>query len=154
MVDSGGTADYARMVSEQANDAGRVFVDFPVEYPGQVPARTSFGRIGDSRAFDIDAITRAYQGYKLVFGIPGQYGFTEYWGVSGTNWPNPPILENPSEVREIAGHERLLFYDGTRLRLVGWKKGSRTYWVNNTLLQSLSEEEMLAIVRSMRQLGG
>ena len=52
------------------------------------------------------------------------------------------------------GSEYLLFYDGDRLRLVGWKTPKGAYWVNNTLLQSLDEGQMLSIATSMREYEG
>ena len=76
---------------------------------------------------------------------------TEYYGVSGTNWNDPPILENPSETRTIDGRDYMLFYDGDRLRLVGWKQDSEAYWVTNTLLQTLDDGQMLEIAKSMRK---
>ncbi len=51
------------------------------------------------------------------------------------------------------GRELLLFRDGTRLRLVGWKTKRAAYWVSNTLLRSLTNAQMLAIARSLRRLG-
>ena len=77
--------------------------------------------------------------------------FDEYYGVSGTDWVDAPILDNPSETRTIDGKEYSLFYDGDRLRLVGWKTKDAAYWVNNTLLQSLDEGQMLSIATSMRE---
>ena len=62
--------------------------------------------------------------------------------------------QNPSETRTIDGKDYLLFYDGDRLRLVGWKTNKAAYWVNNTLLQSLEEGQMLSIATSMREYEG
>jgi polyisoprenyl-teichoic acid--peptidoglycan teichoic acid transferase len=153
MMDAPTVGEYAQLVAAETSSGGRRWIDFPVFYPTEVPARTTFNRIDDSRAYPYDGPgNEQYAAYKLVFGIPGSAGFTEHWGVSGTNWADPPILENPSEVREIGGRDHLLFYDGDRLRLVGWKHQGASYWVNNTLLQSLNENEMLAIARSMRRL--
>jgi polyisoprenyl-teichoic acid--peptidoglycan teichoic acid transferase len=67
----------------------------------------------------------------------------------GTTWGDPPILDNPSETREIDGREYLLFYAGDRLRMVGWKEDGNSYWVSNSLLESLSENEMLGIATSV-----
>jgi hypothetical protein len=124
-------------------------VDFPILFPTALAPGSVID--DDSRAFPVDG-PRKYRGYKFVVSMPGEgTGLrTEYYGVSGTDWADPPILENPSEVREVRGSDYLLFYDGDRLRLVGWKTGSGSYWVTNSLLQSLSEAEMLAIARSMR----
>jgi polyisoprenyl-teichoic acid--peptidoglycan teichoic acid transferase len=153
MMDAPTVGEYAQLVAAETSSGGRRWIDFPVFYPTEVPARTTFNRIDDSRAYPYDGPeNEKYEAYKLVFGIPGSAGFSEHWGVSGTNWVDPPILQNPSEVREIGGRDHLLFYDGDRLRLVGWKHQGASYWVNNTLLQSLNENEMLAIARSMRRL--
>ena len=73
----------------------------------------------------------------------------EYYGVQGLRWRDPPILERPSEKRKVGGREFLLFYSGDRLRLVGWKTKRGSYWVSNTLLQTLSEGEMLGVARSL-----
>jgi polyisoprenyl-teichoic acid--peptidoglycan teichoic acid transferase len=155
MIDAPGVRDHARLVADETNRRGERRIDFPIFFPAEIPARTTLTPIDASRAFPIDGPAReVHEGYKLVLGIPGGAGFTEYWGVSGTSWDDPPILENPSATREIGGREYLLFYDTDRLRLVGWKQGGNSYWINNTLLQSLSEAEMLATARSMRRLDG
>ena len=91
----------------------------------------------------------------MVVDVPGHtFGnglFSEYYGISGTDRVDPPILDNPNETRTIDGRNYLLFYDGDRLRLVGFKTKTGAYWVNNTLLQSLDEGEMLSIATSMRE---
>ena len=61
-----------------------------------------------------------------------------------------PLAEG-KETRTIDGRDYLLFYDGDRLRLVGFKTNQGAYWVNNTLLQSLDEGQMLSIATSMRE---
>jgi hypothetical protein len=87
----------------------------------------------------------------MVFPITlGQFGVSEYYGVMGTKWEDPPILENPSETRQIGEREYLLFYEGDRLQVVGFKTPQGSYWVSNTLLGSLSEAEMLGVAQSMR----
>ena len=78
--------------------------------------------------------------YKWVFSRPA---LGEYYGFMATRWKDPPILENPSEEREIGDRTYKLFYDGDRLRLVAWQDDEGSYWVSNTLVQSLSDDEML-----------
>ena len=49
----------------------------------------------------------------------------------------------------MGGRTYELFYDGSRLRLVSWRAGKAVYWVSNTLLSSLSNQQMLALARSV-----
>ena len=47
-----------------------------------------------------------------------------------------------------------LYYDGDRLRIVAFREDGNSYWVSNTLLQSLSDDQMLAIAKSMEEAHG
>ena len=99
-------------------------VDFPIYYPTRLVPGSFIAR--DSRAFVIDGPGNdVYHGYKMVVDVPGDaFGhglLDEYYGISGTDWIDPPILDNPSETRTIDGRDYELFYDGDRLRLVGWQ---------------------------------
>jgi hypothetical protein len=76
----------------------------------------------------------------------------EYYGVQGTTWQDPPILDGASEQRKVGKRTFELHYDGDRLRLVAWRTPKAVYWVANTLLQTLSERQMMAIARSTRRL--
>jgi LCP family protein required for cell wall assembly len=123
-------------------------LDIPVLYPTRAVPGSTFSDA--SRSFPIDGPgNQVYRGYKLVLSFIAD-GYSQYYGVSGTDWEDPPILENPSEERTIGGRNYLLFYDGGRLRLVGWKTKDASYWVNNTLTQSLSEPQLLAVAQSIR----
>ena len=123
--------------------------DEPIYYPAKL---NPGGQItDDSRAIKIDGPAKeVYYGYKFVVAFQA-LGYTAYYGLSGTNWKDPPILEKPSETRNIGGTEYMLFYDGDRLRMVGWKEGKASYWVTNTLGQLLSEEQMLGIAEPSAQ---
>ena len=59
------------------------------------------------------------------------------------------LTELESEKRTIRGREYLLFYNGDRLRMVGWKTDHAAYWISNTLLQNVSAKEMLGVARSL-----
>ena len=88
-----------------------------------------------------------HRSYRMVVkrGLVG-----EYYGIQGTTWKDPPILADKSERRKIGKRTFELHYDGDRLRLVAFRTKNAVYWVSNTLLQTLSERQMLAIARSMR----
>jgi hypothetical protein len=127
-------------------------LDFPVFYPTRLLASSTLNEA--SRAFVIDGPgDEVYHGYKFVAGFPGSGGFTEYYGVSGTDWTDAPILENPSETRTIDGREYMLYYDGDRLRLVAFRTKNAAYWVINTLTQTLDEDQMISIATSLRERG-
>jgi polyisoprenyl-teichoic acid--peptidoglycan teichoic acid transferase len=92
---------------------------------------------------------RVYGAYRMVI-KRGAVG--EYYGLQGTTWDDPPILEDPTERRRIGRRTYELHYDGDRLRLVAWRTRKAVYWVSNTLLLTLNERQMLAIARSARRL--
>ena len=87
--------------------------------------------------------------YRMVISTGG---IGEYYGVQGTTWKNPPILDDPTETRTAGGRRFELHYDGDRLRLVAWRTKDAVYWISNTLTQSLSAKEMLEIAASTREL--
>jgi polyisoprenyl-teichoic acid--peptidoglycan teichoic acid transferase len=121
-------------------------VGFPVYYPDKLVPGSSFAEDAP-RTYTIDAPGNdRYRAYKMVVST-GYIG--EYYGVMGTSWKDPPILDDPSETREVRGRQLLLFSNGNRLRVVGWKTDRGSYWISNTLLQTLSSREMLGIARSL-----
>jgi polyisoprenyl-teichoic acid--peptidoglycan teichoic acid transferase len=125
-------------------------VGFPVFYPTKLVPGSEI--IGESREYKIaDTDKNIHTAYKLVFSIPGGAVPFEYYGLMGTTWTDPPILDNPSETREVGGRTYDLFYDGDRLRLVAWRTDKAAYWLNNTLTQTLEEDQMLAIADSMAE---
>jgi polyisoprenyl-teichoic acid--peptidoglycan teichoic acid transferase len=138
-----GLFDASDSGKEQAFFAKRK-LSFPVYYPTQLRQGTVYAQ--DPHVYAILHATgnRKYQAYKMVM----KTGLGEYYGIMGTTWPNPPILRSPSETRNIKGRTFLLYYDNDRLRMVAWKTPTGTYWLSNTLLQDLSEQEMLGIAAS------
>jgi LCP family protein required for cell wall assembly len=76
----------------------------------------------------------------------------EYWGIQQTAWTDAPILQGPSLTKSIGGREYKLFFSGSRLHLVAFEENGAAYWVVNTLLDSLSNETMLAIAKGMKPL--
>src|SRR4051794_25493993 len=93
-------------------------VGFPVYYPKRLLPGSSFAEDAP-RTYTIDAPhNERYRAYKMVISS-GYVG--EYYGIMGTSWNDPPILDSPSETRTIGGRELMLYYNGDRVRLVGWK---------------------------------
>lgn len=133
---------------------------FPVYYPrlltsgGQYmePERNARGQLEYPRPYRIKAPDgKMKAAYRLVVSY-GEDG--NYYGIQGTTWTDPPILRHPSEdTRTINGKKLELFYAGRRLRTVAWRTPKAVYWVQNTLQDRLSNDQMLAIAGSLTRLG-
>ncbi len=80
---------------------------------------------------------------SIARGLVGQY-----YGIEGTDWMSPPILAGTHQTRTIAGRTYSLYVDGSHLSIVAWQTAQAVYWVNNTLLDSLTNQQMLAIAES------
>jgi polyisoprenyl-teichoic acid--peptidoglycan teichoic acid transferase len=133
---------------DQALQAVSGGVKFPVWYPTQRTRSALFA--GAPRIYDIKVGKRRYNSYRMVIkrGVVG-----EYYGLQGTTWRNPPILNGVDESVKIGGRQFDVYYDGDRVRLVAWRTPEAVYWVSNTLLQTLSKKQMLSIARTARRLG-
>jgi hypothetical protein len=77
-------------------------------------------------------------------------GSNEYWGIQMTRWADAPALADKSLNQRIGGRSFDLYYTGSHLHMVVLRDNGATYWVVNTLLDSLSNETMLAIARGLR----
>ena len=146
----GGTANLTdvTVASRAQGQIAKDGVGFPVYYPRKLVRGSSYADDAP-RTYTITGLDdKRYRAYKMVF-FTGYIG--EYYGLMGTSWRDPPILEHESEKRTIGGREYLLFYNGDRLRLVGWKTERGAYWISNTLLQTVSAKEMLGVARSLRR---
>ena len=148
-----GLFDNARIAEDQAIVVG-ARVGFPVYYPTLASLGSSYvadlpRRRARTRSPTAAATTTARTGSSWRPGATGQY-----YGIQGTSWKAPPILDNPSETVDMRGRKYQLFYDGNRLRLVAWRTPKAVYWVSNTLLQTLSNAQMRGIARSLQRVGG
>jgi hypothetical protein len=130
------------------DEAARLQVKLPglPVYSPRLLATGGRYRTDYARAYAIaDRGGRRHRAYRIV-AFEGSIG--QYYGVQGTTWKSPPILDDPSERRRIAGRTYELFYDGGRLRIVAWRTPSAVYWLSNTLLRTLTNRQMLALARS------
>jgi hypothetical protein len=108
----------------------------PDTQPGDVPVRLYW----------IDG--RKNKAVRLVF----RTGANEYWGVEQTDWTSAPVLSDRSFRHDLGGREFDLYYNGSHLHMVVLNTRRATYWVVNTLLDSLSNETMLAIGKGLKPL--
>jgi LCP family protein required for cell wall assembly len=126
-------------------------LSFPAYYARARLARGSYPTDGSPRVYDIyDRHHKRYRAYRIVVsaGFDGQY-----YGIQGMNWKSPPILDDPSDDISMRGRKYELFYDGNRLRLVAWRTPHAVYWVSNSLSETLTNKQMLAIARSLSRVG-
>jgi LCP family protein required for cell wall assembly len=92
---------------------------------------------------------KAYSAYRIVV----KKNFVgEYYGLQGTTYRDAPILDQPHYPRTIHGRRFDVYPDGSRIRMVAWTDGHSVYWISNTLLQTLSNRQMLSIAASTRHL--
>jgi LCP family protein required for cell wall assembly len=96
-------------------------------------------------AIDPDGKRRAV---RLVY----RMGSNEYWGVQMSDWEDAPALADTNISRRIKGRTYDLYYDGPKLHMVVLRTKHARYWVVNTLLDSMSNETMLAIAKGLRPL--
>ena len=89
----------------------------------------------------------AHSAYRMVVTLNSNLG--QYYGVQGTTWQNPPILDNPTETRTVGGKRLVLFYTGHKLDLVAWRTPQAVYWISNTLTADLSNAQLLALASSL-----
>jgi len=132
-------------------------IDFPLYFPSLRREGAVFdGGLASeptTRTYSVrDERGRLHRAYRLTVRI-GVSGFREYYGIQGTTWREPPVLDDPTETRTVNKRKLSLFYDGRRLRLVSWRTDRSVYWISNTLLRKLTNRQMLAIAGSLRRLG-
>jgi hypothetical protein len=97
-----------------------------------------------------DTSEKRHAAYRMMLAVELPDG-VHYFGVQGIQgWSDPPILSGPSITEEIRGREYEVFLDGDRVKLVAWHRGENTYWVSNSLLRVLTNEQMIGIARSAR----
>ncbi len=89
--------------------------------------------------------------YRMTLAINPALG--QYYGVQGTTWQSPPILDNPTQTKMVNGKKLLLFVNGHKLTVVGWKTPQGSYWISNTLTDDLPNQQMVQIAASLMRAG-
>jgi LCP family protein required for cell wall assembly len=125
----------------------RAKLAFPLEVP-HVIERTS--RLESSAPVRRYWVNNHHRAVRLSF----ETGASEYWGIEETDWNDAPTLASPSFTHRLGGRIFDFYYAGPHLHMVVLRENGATYWVVNTILDSLSNETMLAIARGLRPLGG
>jgi polyisoprenyl-teichoic acid--peptidoglycan teichoic acid transferase len=93
----------------------------------------------------------AHYAYRMTLVMNPDFG--QYYGVQGTTWQNPPILNSPSSTKTVNGKQLLLYANGSKLSLVAWRTPQGVYWVSNTLTDDLTNRQLVAIAASLVKAG-
>jgi LCP family protein required for cell wall assembly len=116
-----------------------------VGFPLMVPTKVERGS-----SLDSEVPTRVYKiGKRKAVRLTFRTGISEYWGIQMTDWEDAPALKDPNDTEVIKGREYALYYDGPDLHMVVLQHGGATYWVVNTVLNTLSNETMLEIAKGL-----
>jgi LCP family protein required for cell wall assembly len=116
----------------------------PVYYPTTVLAGSEYAQAPRVYSLaDPDVALDERTAYKFVLKTPSG----DYYGLQGLQWKDAPILNEPHETKKFGDREYNLYYDNDRLRMISWETDDGVYWVSNSLLQSLSADQMVAIAR-------
>jgi polyisoprenyl-teichoic acid--peptidoglycan teichoic acid transferase len=83
-----------------------------------------------------------YPAYVVVVD-KGELG--QYYDIQGSTWTDSPLLSNPTQEIDVGQRTYSLFYDGEHLKTIAWREGDAAYWIENTLTNDLSPQQMLAI---------
>ncbi len=144
LYDSASLGQDQGMQAVQAGAGGSL----PVLYPTLLHGSSEFAQ--EPRVYKLRGSDgKRYGAYRMVMQMTNADG--EYYGLQGTTWKDPPILSDPSETRTLGGRKYELHFAGDRLRLVAWRTPKAVYWISNTLLQTLTTRQMMAIARSTRR---
>jgi LCP family protein required for cell wall assembly len=145
-VISAQTAGMVRTTGESEVVKSALGVPFRVLYPTYQTAPASQEA---TRPYALrDEHGHLHQAYVVVW---RQNGIDGYYDFEGTNWLNPPLFAHARE-RQLHGRAYKLVYDGSHIHAIGWREGNVLYWVTNTLLEDLSNDQMWVVAKSAQSL--
>jgi len=164
-VPAGLTADPA----DGKTQASEVHVPFPVYYPKLIVSGSAYcsgisGNCDDDqepaaeyahsypRSYAIhDRANGRYPAYYMTIEINPLLG--EYYGVQGTTWTKPPLLDSPSATKVVDGRKLYLYASGGKVDTVAFRTGNAVYWIQNTLTGTIGNSQMVAIAASLTRAG-
>jgi LCP family protein required for cell wall assembly len=87
--------------------------------------------------------------HRAYVAVWRQSGLGGYYDLEGTGWLNPPLFAH-ARTQSIGGRSYRLVDDGSHIHVIGWRSGPALYWLTNTLLEELSNAQMVALAQSAR----
>jgi len=126
-------------------------VSFPVLYPTVTQNDSEVAATTPIRAYHILADGHHRSSLYAYFSMPNTPGAN--WGIEETRFVDAPILANPSAKRRLGRRTYQFYFNGPRIHMVAFIENGTAYWVQNTLLDDLSNGDMIAIAKSLRPAG-
>jgi LCP family protein required for cell wall assembly len=124
----------------------RMSVDVPFKVLLPTVETGSAGFASDLHPYAVfDEQNHLHHGYRVDWAINGNGG---YYGIEGLNWTDPPLFANPTATETINGRRYMFVGNGGSYQYIGWREGKVLYWVSNSLLDDLSNRQMLALAES------
>jgi LCP family protein required for cell wall assembly len=105
-----------------------------------------------TRIYGIPAAGKGWNSTYAVFHMSAPSG-DAYWGIEETRYTDAPLLQTPNATRKLDGRKYLFFFNGSHIQTIAFIQNDVAYWVQNTLLDDLSDPEMVAIARSLKPVG-
>ncbi len=123
-----------------------VSVPFPVLYP---TLQTGVAEQQQVRPYGLrDQQGHLHSAYIVVW---RQNEIGGYYDFEGSNWLNPPLFAH-AHVQTIGGRTYRFVDDGAHIHVIGWRTHNVLYWLTNTLLEELSNAQMIALAKSAQPL--
>lgn len=144
-TDVAGARGVARVVDRRLR--GRLPVFLPRLRPGS--ARYATEETRGYRIAGADGKGR-WPAYRVVVRTANGQSY----GVEGTTWKRPPILDLASDQVRIGGRTWHVQYVGRRVHRLFWIGERGTYWISNTLTDDLTGAEMYALAKSLDRRAG
>jgi len=130
-----------------ANVVANKRLGLPLYFPKYVTSSSRYDNPG-IRAYTLhDRAAKLRHAYRLVLSANPVEG--QYWGIQGTDWPSPPILQGTHSLLTRHGRRLGVYKDGSRVHLVSWRRGKGVYWVVNTLSDALTNAQMIEIASTL-----
>ena len=122
----------------------------PAHFNLMVPHKVALGSsLSTDEGVRLFHPTRGRQELALTFNLNGGI---EYWQVEESDWIGEPLLSRPTNTFRYRGREYAEFTSGGSIQQIAVFAGHSVYWVQNTILNSLSNPTMIAIAEGLQPL--
>lgn len=118
----------------------------------QAPSRVESSSYMTSDSPRVYWMTPKERTLRLIFKISSLA--SGYWGIQETSWADAPVLASAHDTKRINGRTYGFYYQGVHLQMVVLFAGKASYWVVNSIDDSLSNETMIAIAKGLRPVSG